>query len=408
MLIEVRRKSRNKYGVISRDVSRAYIAEHEAAERPIFSSESDSLTRAQANKFLENIVGIPCRGSGLKLYVSLNNTETFQNFGEDDEARLNVLRMIIREGANNLVKNGFEASARWVAVVILNGAHPSVLLIITSQTASQKKPLRLPSGWASRESDNNYNKATTFFAQALIKHAPPVPPLSIMTRLPYLDVRNSMPERADTSDLFGQSELNKAASYLLHERQIAPRIVEEALSNGSIYVSQQGLNVFVHRDTYGQTTGFTAHDKSTNDPGYFYVGDPCSARCFILTSSPIEALSLYHLTANRALHDVCFIALRGARLGEQFVKQIAFNLYKHIQVRVIWALALRADEESERANQDAIEEELYVAAKQYLENSYPDKKSLDVLNFVPRQPFGSTWNNYLLCNHKISDEIPIF
>ncbi len=98
-----------------------------------------------------------------------------------------------------------------------------------------------------------------------------------------------LPRRA-TEDLLGRSQKERAINFLLTERGIAPKIVDELQSNGSLYASEYTQNVFVHRDPLGYPTGCTVRDKVTPDEGHFYIGDMRSATRFIFASSPIEAL----------------------------------------------------------------------------------------------------------------------
>ena len=51
------------------------------------------------------------------------------------------------------------------------------------------------------------------------------------------------------------ARLNQVREYLIHERGIAPELVEAAINEGTLYANSYGSCYFLHRTPAGEVTG---------------------------------------------------------------------------------------------------------------------------------------------------------
>ncbi len=386
-------------------VSRKKLASHEGEARTLYSKTEEGLTRRQANQILSNGEGSPQNDDLFEIVVSLDkDANTYELLGETEQARMDATRDLMREGLEGLFEDLGVKDERYIFAIHRNtdNVHAHIIIakdVVDIKSGYSRRLNYVPDKWLT---DNGLNpsRAANHFTKALLNISLPASPPSIQTKAAFLEVRQTMPLLADTRDLLGQIEFNKAANYLLHERELSPRIVDSVLSNGSVYANQHGQNVFVHRDVDGQATGCTVRDKSTTDVGHFFIGNPRTASRFILTSSPIEALSLYDLTSSRNLSKVCFVSIAGNNPQDSLLRHIV-SRSKIEPVRVVWALGL-----DDKGTQD---KEHFDDAEDRLSRFHEElgEKTVDVVSYQPKATFGDTWNRQLIHKHLSGELVAI-
>lgn len=120
----------------------------------------------------------------------------------------------------------------------------------------------------------------------------------------------------------------EARNYLVNERKLSPKIVDQLHEQGSLYPNQYGASVFVHHDLNGQMKGVTVRPSrdtkrfhmalGSKQEGFFRCGnlhqDPIA-----ITESPIDAISYYQLHGRPA------VATGGLFLPQKFVEHIRKN-----------------------------------------------------------------------------------
>lgn len=331
----------------------------------------------------------------------MRTSDTYVLLGETEQARLDAMRDLVRAGLDNLFEDMGVKDVRYIFGIHRNTDNPHAHVVIarsalSSITGDATGIENIPEAWFATDGLTP-SRIAGHFTKALNNLSLAVPPPSVQTRVGRLGVRETMIQGAGADDPAGQSAFNKAVNYLLSEREISPRAVDSLLANGSLYASQQGRAVFVHRDPDGQATGSTIGNVSTGDAGHFYIGDLRTATRFILVSSPIEALSLSDLTAARDLSEVCFVSIAGNNPQDSLLQHIAARS-KFEPVRVVWALGLDAQGMQDKEHFDDTEERL---TRFHAELG---GKTLEMVSYAPKKSFGRTWNSQLQQKH-MSGEI---
>lgn len=128
-----------------------------------------------------------------------------------------------------------------------------------------------------------------------------------------------------------QFNLEVVRSYLIEERAISTRTVDEFIEKNWIYANGYKSAVFLHRDlNQGEITGAswraTKGTKrqevlgSDKNNGWFHIGNFETANRFVITESPIEALSYYELHRDaRDLSDTLIISSSGNNVSKNLL-----------------------------------------------------------------------------------------
>jgi Protein of unknown function (DUF3991)/Toprim-like len=119
-----------------------------------------------------------------------------------------------------------------------------------------------------------------------------------------------------------------ARAYLVEQRKIPARIVDDLHASGLIYTNSHLPNpslVFLHRDDYGNVGGATLRDtkhQSTFRPclgnklsAWFAVGDLARAKRVVAVESPVDALSYFSLFG-RSERSLAVVSCAGANVPE--------------------------------------------------------------------------------------------
>lgn len=137
--------------------------------------------------------------------------------------------------------------------------------------------------------------------------------------------------------------------YLEQVRKISAETVQKVLDNKTLYANSFGSAVFVHRDAEGKTTGATWRATRDGDTrrgsaagtykefGTFYLGDLRTANRYVLTESPIDALSYHDLQKDT-----------GADLGETAIIGVSGSVVPNALAELFAARSLDLGEEGEQ------------------------------------------------------------
>lgn len=151
---------------------------------------------------------------------------------------------------------------------------------------------------------------------------------------------NVKPRSEDSSDekkvlklpVRNEHNLGIIVDYLVNERTISLNLVNDLIERGLIYANGYKSAVFVHRDEDQSTTGAswraTVGTKrqdvagSDKNKGWFHLGNLQSAKRFVITEAPIEAMSYLELHPGLDLSETVIIAASGNNLTRGLYKQI--------------------------------------------------------------------------------------
>jgi Toprim-like/Protein of unknown function (DUF3991) len=154
-----------------------------------------------------------------------------------------------------------------------------------------------------------------------------------------------------------------ARAYLVEQRKISHRLVDELHARGSIYANDHRPNpslVFLHRDQHGKARGATLRDtkhQSAFRPclgnkltAWFTIGNLAEADRIAAVESPIDALSYYSLFGCSG-NSLVVVSCAGAAVPRELMLQA----YDRRQTFVV---ALDNDPAGQRGRQKARDETL--------------------------------------------------
>lgn len=375
------------------------LAEQEGKSRPLFSSESDSLTITEANKYLSHSDAQPKDGVNFEIVISLKDWDVYKRLsGTDEEARYETLRAAIRQGLEALFTDIGVREVRWVAAIHRNTDQPHVHVAVAPDCVNISTEARqllndLPRAYKLSKGEE-LSRAAWFFEEALKARQRPLPPSLVKTNhstRPQSYVgQDLLPEKVQAGEL-GRRDLETALTYLTEEKEISPSIIQEQLEIGSIYAARFGHCVFVHRDAEGNVTGSTSRGKATGREGWYYIGDLRTATRYVLVDTPGEALSLYDLTKERDLSKVAFISLAWKTPDDSLLRLIAARTEP---VRLVWARSLIEDGQQNTEGLEAARTALEEFSREANQNT-----PVEVVTHTPNRNYGGTWSAQLINEH---------
>jgi hypothetical protein len=185
------------------------------------------------------------------------------------------------------------------------------------------------------------------------------------------------------------SRVEKTINRLSKENGISPHWTEHLTLNQSLYVSRQGALTFIRRDTKGYATGYVYENgyQPEDERGFFYVGNPKTAKHFIIAETPKEVLAILELTGHRNLSEVCVVASDKKRPPIALTRLLK-ELSLEKPVRIVWALGLNREHVQIAAHFEELQIELV--------ESRPEKAPpLDFFSWQPNPDYGLNWNSQI-------------
>jgi O-acetyl-ADP-ribose deacetylase (regulator of RNase III) len=376
-------------GARTKYIAEAKLAPEEGNERALFTQTEDSLSRSEANNFLSEYQGRPADDSGYEIIVSLRDRKVYQTLGETKAERDQALKNAVRLGLEEMFGEMRLRNTKWVAAIHHNTDNPHVHIIINKEgiDSSSGRPRRIediPRSWLIQK-DEQISRAAAYFERAFNQAERVLPPPSVATKTIPPELMEKLPPRQEAGP-----KRDAALEYLTGNKEIHGKIVETMLANGSLYVSQKGHNVFLRRDATGAPTGYTSFKESSEDEGWFYIGDPQTANKFVLTDNPLEAASLNALVADTDLSKVCFVAVSGGLPSESLLAHIKTRSESKT-IKVVWSLNHESDNQA-----GELAEVFKTGLKEEME---PGVEQVSWVDFRPRATYGRTWNNHLMHRH---------
>lgn len=360
----------------------------------LFSEERDHLTLTEANNHLSNGQGTPEDGVNFEIVISLKDFSFLRRLNTNQEKAVEQFRDAIREALTEMFEDLGARNVRWTGAIQLNTDQPHAHICVAPdcidiKTGNRRILSDIPRQWKFLRKDVA-SRAASYFEQALQRRFNPLAPQITPTIPPTYSVRQTLPAKA-RDDEAGREAQQRVQTYLTDEKEISPSIVEEQFEAGSIYASQDGLSVFLHRDADGNVKGATVRGKVIGDEGHFFIGNLRTATRYVFVDTPSEALSLYDLTRAKDLSRAAFVALPKGQPSASLLRLIAT---RDEDVRVVWALGLSETGEQKCEHLEETRTRLQeLAADELVEHA------IEIIAYPPDRPSGGTWNGKLNNSH---------
>ena len=372
--------SRSKY------VSSSKISENEKTIRKLFSDEEDILTYKQADNILSGGLGTP-RSNEVIEFILSPDKELYKLLGESSDERQNNFQKIIRKGLKNLWKEMGIENVRYVAGIHLNTQHAHSHILIwnaaqDSETGELKILNKVPRSWFYSNKEEN-SKIGKLFEEYFNEYSDSTPPTFTPTILASDDI--FLPTRETNNE-----RINLVLNSLSEQRYIRPEIVELLTDSGSLYVNSQGSLTFLRRNADSQVSGYINESGKAqiDGQGFFFIGDPNTAKHFVVAENPKEILSLMELTSHRNLADVCFVAADNRKSPAALTELLKVRSNEN-SLRVIWALNVDKRGQSED-NFNILQNEILSARQE------DSDTSLEFYTYAPKTKFGNTWQQQMM------------
>lgn len=368
-------------------LQRGKLAANEGAKRELITNDGQDLDWKAVKNYLSGGAEIK-DGDLFECVISLEKKD-FLKLGEDTPQRKkNLHDAVIKTYQKLFASLGYE-NVNFASSIHLNTDNPHIHTIISSncQDKLSGSPVvlnALPRKLILRERKGN-SVLGNYFEEEIQNFAIAVEPQHIRTL--FGDEKNLTvpnPEPPYTA-LY-----RKVYDYLTKEKNISEAAINNLRNNNSFYINTQGASVYVRRNPVGKLTGYANQNGYGNDSGdgFFYIGNPRESAKFILTSTPLEALSVYELTRHRDLSDVCIISCDG-KVPSPAITNFIKDRNAHEPMRVIWSLGLDHQNQAETTALEEFQTEILSARSE-------TSPRLEIINWNPNPRFGKTWNRQLV------------
>lgn len=359
----------------------------EGKKRELINNEGETLGWKAMKNYLSG-GGEIADGELFECVISLHKKD-FEKLGESlDERKKNTHEAVRRTYEKLFAELGY-TNVNFASSIHLNTDNPHIHTVVYKhcqdlETGSETILNKIPQQFILRERKGN-SVLGNYFEDEINKVSQAVPMSFERTVIDeYNKTEIPNPEAPYAA------RYRKVLSYLENEKDISTELIEKLTAANILYVNTQGASVFNRRNPKTHDlTGYVNQNGFGQDSGegFFFLGNPGKSAKYILTSTPLEALSVYELSKHRDLSDVCIISCDGKAPSPQITNFLKERTGE-TPMRVIWSLGLNRNNLPEKT---ALED----FQNQILNARNAESPRLEILGWNPDARFGGTWNAQL-------------